>query len=1502
MCGCRKFKICVVGQSVNKSIKGVDKKMSLDYVNPMENLYQSFIDILKNIVIKYQKSADVYETGEMTGRADEYIDAYRKVDTFFTYSDYTEEEIIQAGITEYSKIQEIMKNSLKVPTDNYNYQAHYEKYLSERGLTNHDLSFIDFRSMIIDGRIIEEPIFGIRYRDKLLNIRRKHIVDNYDEPNNYYRMLNGLPNIEVDAKYFYYLPDNIIETLGLNPDEIESIRTVPVHKIQDYYNKLDTKNGIRGDIIMKLVEGTGYIDVLKNASRINGNIIYGGTFDGIYAYINDNAREALGIDQNIHPATKITLMNNYTSSSFDEDGNGFFGYRANKDVYYVVTTTCSFADLTINRGDWLVSDGDKWYFINNTINVDGTSDGYTQYLNYLGSKRINIDKARRSKNFDILRLDKNIVSSNVYDSFVDIYEQCRNYVTSTLYIYNFRSFFNYYDNFTAMCIMVMTELYMISKQIPFEVRRNFFDIYALSMLYEAYNFPYNINVDIDTQNLIVKNLNMMLQNKATNKVIYDIAHLLGFTNITAYKYYLAKEHKMDSYGIPIFKTKKEFNTDTGEVEEVPDYDAMFDIYFQKEELNEDDFIQAFNSKINKTKYEEITAGDPYWWEDQTLVDRKNTAEYNFVEAKYLSLGISYQMTDILFENMIMFKLLFEHANTISDVSIALPKIIQGSAMPLFDVIILLLCIVSKSHKLTGEIVSTPSDIVYVLDYLNNGMSRGEINTFAFDFDYFFKSQSNEDLADVICALSKSKYTFRKSNSEKDNPRYLVVSDYDPDNPELQISYDDLMYDIGTEYNVGDYVTPFRSIRRDTALNIAVLLRQGLDIHTIAELLDTDCDETISSDIEVILDYISVLSIDSTATPEEKVKTINKMYSNIKGLYSFMNNRIREESDIDTYRALRTFYDACFYTTEIRDIFAIKYRDSGNIMKNRTAKNFFEYLYYKNPILYSSVFDMQYDVEYDKYMSIKKDGEPVTKYIYSNEETPGSITVTQEMLNDDWTLDGVKYTAVKLSLPYARVGDIISILSSNPTYVEFCQYVDSGVIDIRFDNVKNIDNSNTSSDALSSTLYYYANHIIARIKTELDGIDYEYMVNDMSSLLHDLLVKLVKFVKSYTVDFVGLDQIIKYNFRVENLLRLMDKEGKITKSISPTENLNLTFSDYSFINAQINARSDNWFNDLARRIYMVNPDSIESMVYPYKYGINELYHLSYDDGVKYDVTPSEITTPYAYYHRIKLIPDSNIIDSDAGTTESNTYLEIAGPNIIESPAVLNHQIPYMSNPDEQGIRLVYGDGYISDPSNYPGMRIVFDNYESTALSNKYTDHNIFENSYIYTIYIVCRAIDIEDVLESASIRFVTTPLLDIYTGAGIETIGVREYNTDSDTYDMSFKDGVITDEYARDWHVIAVSQNLNNGKVYIDGKCVLDKTFNLRTDFTNGTTDDFKIRFMPNDMIGINMKDVTNDGYASYKCPVDYRLVMMANKAHHSSELRENSKYIMRRVMDKQYDK
>lgn len=1531
--------------------------MSLDYVNPMENLYNDFIAILRNVVIKYQKMADVYETTEMTSKANEYIDAYKKIDSFFTYGDYTEDELRSAGINDYKMIQSCLESVHNVPVDNYDYQSHYEKYLSERGMEKSDLSFITFRDMIISGTIPEERVYGTRYREKLLNIRRKNIIEMYKEPNNYYRMLNGLPDIEVDPKYYYYVPSTITDTLSLSSTEINEILITPLHLIQDHFNTLDTANGTRGNLIMTLIEGTGYIDVVKNASRENKYIIYGGTYDGECAHINDNAREALGIDINIYPTTTIILMNNYTSSSFDGDGVGHFGYRANKDVYYVVSTNCTFAGLTLNKGDWLISDGEHWYMIDNSTNVDGTTNGYTPYLNYLGSKRIGIDVSRRAKNFEILRLDKNIVNSNIYDTFIDIYEQCRTYVMGTIYQYNFKSFFSYYENFTAMCIMLMTELHMVTKQISFEVRRNFFDVYALRMLYEAYNFPYNIDIDIDTQNLIVKNLNLIILNKATNKVIYDIGHLLGFTDMKVYKYYLAKEHKMDPYGIPIFKTKEEFNTDTGLVERVPDYAAMYDIYFQKEELMEDDFIQSFNTKLNKVSYNEITGKDPYWWEDQNLVDMKNKAEYNFVEAKYLSLGISYKMTDIIFENMIMFKLLFEHSEEITDINLTLPKISQGSNMPLFDVIILLICIISKSHKLTGEIVSYPTDIISVIDYLNNGETRGEIDTFSFDFNYFTTEQSDIDLAEVLRCISKSGYTFRKSNSANDSPRYKVVGRYDPEDPDPtpQILYMDVLHDIGESFRIGDYVTPFRNIRKETAIEIVKRLRQGEDIDTIAGELQTDCNETISDEVFTFMKYIEILSIDSAAPPEEKIATLNKMYSNIKNLYNWMNSKLRQEDDLDTYRALRTLYQAAFYATEIRSIFAVKWKDSDDQLQERTAKNFFEYLYYKNPVLYSSIFDMNYEEEYAKYCSIKKDGESVTKYTYypfgnHQPDEPivipdDAVLVTENMLNNDWKLDDDEtiYNAVRLTLPFARIGDYIKILTENPTYEEFCHYIESGLIDVRYDTVKGLDDSESDTDMTTSTIYYYANHIIARLKTILDDIDYGYSMNSMSSLLHDLLVKIIKFVKSYTVDFISLDEIVKYDFRFENLMRFVDRTEYINKSIVPEERLNLAFTEGVYPTANITIGSNLNQYDLMRRRYMMigyiecqSTDSgalrvVSNNASPFdpnteiKIGdvapsipdiqigayvcLESPYTFPCRDGIYasfalYKIPgtlnpPNLVPSSHIDIYRFRVKDDDTIALDPNVSTSSSVYLEASVPGMVGTEEGLVH-LPYINNNVTEtytGLKFIYNSRYEEQPSHFDGLYLVYDDPTLTPMSAKYTDHTIHPDSYEFTVYVVCRSVEIENTItndsyESASLHIVTTPLIDIYTGAGIETIGIREYNTNSSTYDMSFAEGIITREYARDWHVIAISQKGNRTHVCVDGKIVMDKTFaNRESEFEDGEHADFGVKFMSNSINGINMRDVV-DNFSNYKCPIDYSRIIVGNKAHNSSELRENSKAIM----------
>lgn len=177
---------------------------------------------------------------------------------------------------------------------------------------------------------------------------------------------------------------------------------------------------------------------------------------------------------------------------------------------------------------------------------------------------------------------------------------------TTIYMQHFRKFIEYYDNFIAMCIFLMTIQQIVMRQMDSALERNFFDIQGVKSLYQAYNVPYNLNIDEETQNDLLQNINLMIQNKSTNKVIYNIANLLGFSNIQIYNYLLVKTRKYDIYGTPIIANKEEFNPLTGEVEVVPDNENMYDVYFQKELLDDDRFASSFLDVSTRVNYSSVT--------------------------------------------------------------------------------------------------------------------------------------------------------------------------------------------------------------------------------------------------------------------------------------------------------------------------------------------------------------------------------------------------------------------------------------------------------------------------------------------------------------------------------------------------------------------------------------------------------------------------------------------------------------------------------------------------------------------------------------------------------------------------------------------------------------------------------------------------------------------------------------------------------------------------------
>ena len=78
-------------------------------MNPLYGVYSEFQKILDTLVIKYSYLAEESETFEIKKAADTYITSKNNLDTFFTYRDYTFDELYAVGITNVSLI-EIYRN------------------------------------------------------------------------------------------------------------------------------------------------------------------------------------------------------------------------------------------------------------------------------------------------------------------------------------------------------------------------------------------------------------------------------------------------------------------------------------------------------------------------------------------------------------------------------------------------------------------------------------------------------------------------------------------------------------------------------------------------------------------------------------------------------------------------------------------------------------------------------------------------------------------------------------------------------------------------------------------------------------------------------------------------------------------------------------------------------------------------------------------------------------------------------------------------------------------------------------------------------------------------------------------------------------------------------------------------------------------------------------------------------------------------------------------------
>ena len=901
--------------------------MSDKNLNPMGRLYESFIMILDNLTIKYTSKAEEYETKDSKMSADRYLDCLKEKDNFYTYLDWNKKEMIDVG------------------------------FLRE-----------DLQDRVMEGEL---DLIPPALQEDMLKNRRKKIIDEFEEQNNYYRMLNGYPDL--DDKDVIYISHDFTENYGIDDK-------IPLYKIQDYYNK---KTAGLGDYYISVIEGSGFVDRMIE----------------------------------VHP---------------------------NKN-----------------------------------------------YLKYIGSNRIDLYLSRKAKNFQIIQLKQKKLRQSVYDTFLQIYEQCREYFVKTIYVPEFSKIIDDYDNYIAMSIFVMTTCQIIMRQIPLSIRREFFDIYAVKALYEAYNIPYNLNIDEETQKDIMQNLNLLIQNKSTDKVIYDIASLLGFPNIKVYKYYLAKEHNFDSYGVPVFEKTTKFNTDTGENEVVYNDDTMYDVYFQKEELKNNDFIMSFNDPSNRSDYYPTIEDDPFWWEDQLTRDKIYNTAYNFVESKYLSLGISYSLTDMMFENIMLLQMILNKGDTeLSDVMLTLPRITGNTPISLFDVIVLLICLTSAKHNINGEVISIPTQVIHVLDYMRNVEQTDMlVDTFSFDFNYFSPDYQEEVPPENINKeLREIQDTIKTTTDEALRQSELAR----------------------LKRRLGDF---FIVVLNDDNSTTVYEKKGQRNIFMLKKVLGEE-------EYQKFLGYISILDFKNYHTPQEKIDAFNNMYSNVKSLYKFLSFQMTLCDERKDYEILRQMFDAAFYAKEMRSVFTITGEISGT---QRTAWNFFEFLFHKNRGLYNAIFSYNEEEEYQKYLK-------ETGY------KPSQMSLEDFLIQVEYGNYKIDYSKI--------IGEVEGD-----------------------ENVKN------------EKIYAYIMHIISRLEAYIKDLHYIYLLADTASPLEELLVKLVRFFKSYTVDMLNLDTLLVCDMKEQNLMKLWDIVWHIDKTIVPKDYMNWSYSDViHLITSVLNVDEDTLIND------------------------------------------------------------------------------------------------------------------------------------------------------------------------------------------------------------------------------------------------------------------------------------------------------------------------------------
>lgn len=474
-----------------------------------------------------------------------------------------------------------------------------------------------------------------------------------------------------------------------------------------------------------------------------------------------------------------------------------------------------------------------------------------KYLKYIGSKSIPIETSRMAKDGELMKIDINHLTTNhgvfgtvtvepdIIHLFTNVYGETRRYVYDTLRG-DFADIYPNYNDFIRFLTIYMSIGGCMNELMRKSVSMIHMNTSTANDFFMLYGLP-SVIMEGPSMMSFLKQFRLILMDKGTN-VVYRVKDLIGYEYTDIYTLVMVKQQVFDENGNPVYKDGK----------------PVQNIVFRRLGTTADN-TSYFKYKDRKETYtlDEITSGDPRWWNTPEVEQMLSDMNYTLSNSKYIQLSTHMSMSDIYWQCIILIRGLldnrFETQYTNLNIGIMLK---DDNKVSVFEAV-LILEILMNWHINTAAGRTLRGDM-YLMDTRINGVGVC--------LDLFFDGL-NEDGTPKPLVIGP-----HTNPNDPDSPRVphpFKISSFNFDlkrlNPEFYASIQEM------DYLEPDVLIPMLD---------AVMDREDLNI---GEIIMTQCKE--------IYDYL-VLKLRDTRTIQQ-FRQVTDVFKEL-----FLVNPIRDSWYID----------------------------------------------------------------------------------------------------------------------------------------------------------------------------------------------------------------------------------------------------------------------------------------------------------------------------------------------------------------------------------------------------------------------------------------------------------------------------------------------------------------------------------------------------------------------------------------------------------------------------